>query len=57
MVNKSFLPELLPTLETHFDRRKAVWRAQPAEKRTPTLPSTKDGEVHVRGTCTTGRYV
>ena len=48
MANKSILPELLPKLESYLDQRMAEWQAQPAEKRTPTLPSTKDGKVNVR---------
>lgn len=48
MANKSILPELLPKLEAYLDQRMAEWQAQPADKRTPTLPSTKDGKVNVR---------
>lgn len=48
MANKSILPELLPLLETYLDQRMAEWQAQPSEKRTPTLPSTRDGKVNVR---------
>lgn len=48
MANKSILLELLPKLETYLDQRMAEWQGQPAAKRTPTLPSTKDGKVNVR---------
>jgi len=48
MANKSIVPELLPILEAFLDKRMAEWQAQPAEKRAPNLPSTKDGKVNVR---------
>lgn len=48
MANKSIVPELLPILEAFLDQRMAEWQAQPCERRTPTLPSTKDGKVNVR---------
>jgi hypothetical protein len=49
MANKSIVPELLPKLEAYLEQRMAEWKAQPAEKRTPTLPSTSDGKINVRG--------
>jgi len=48
MANTSIVPELLPKLEAYLDQRMAEWEAQPAERRVPTLPSTKEGKINVR---------
>lgn len=48
MANKSIVPELLCKLEAYLEQRMAEWETQPAERRIPTLPSTKEGKVNVR---------
>jgi len=48
MAAKSILPELLQKLEAYIEERIAEWAAQSADRRVPTLPSTKEGKVNVR---------
>lgn len=48
MAAKSILPELLPKLEAYLDQSMAEWGERPADRRVPTLPSTKEGKVNVR---------
>lgn len=48
MAAKSIVPELLPKLEVYIEERMAEWEAQSADRRVPTLPSTKEGKVNVR---------
>lgn len=48
MAAKSILPELLQKLEAYIEERIAEWEAQSADRRVPTLPSTKEGKVNVR---------
>jgi hypothetical protein len=48
MAAQSILPELLPKLEAYIEERMVQWAAQSVDRRTPTLPSTKEGKVNVR---------
>lgn len=48
MARPSVIPAVKARLETYLDEREALFQAQPADERTPTLPSTPDGKVNVR---------
>lgn len=45
----SILKILLDLLEPYLEEKVAAWLAQPEADRRPTLPSTVDGKVNVRG--------
>lgn len=48
-MTKSIEPEILRELEKYLEARMREWRRQPKGSRAPTLPSTSDGKVNVRG--------